>query len=499
MGSAQKAISGIVWSVVVNVVNACYGFLAVPLLISYFGRSEYGLISLAMSVNAYMGLLDMGLSSTNVRFFSNWLVKGDEQRIIKLMQTCNAFYGIIGIVNGIILFFVSFFSSEIFNVTAYQDAILKQMLWILSITAVVNWYTSCFGQMINATENVAWVQKRTLLTKFLLIGAVASVYILKLTIIQYFVLTLLASLALIPLTIRKVKKEAPYIRFNAKFDRVIFKEILPYSISIFSFSIFQFSFLNLRTIILGMRGSIEAVTDYGVMHGITGLVTMIGGVFINALLPSSSRVVANDDKVRYDKLAYQGTHFITVILGFCSFGLMSISRDLIIVYVGNDFIHLTPWLNLWLILLLYTHNSCISSLILGGSDIKLLTYSCGLSAFVGIIVGWIAVPYLGAGGTVVSLGAYYLVQLLFNYFYYWPNKLGINSMRIFKDSLFPVLFIGLSLNALLNYIPHTNNHWLNILLIGCLFAITYSIFVCITMNKEYRRDAGVLIKSFVRK
>lgn len=499
MGSAKKAISGVIWSIIVNIVNACYGFFAVPLLISYFGRSEYGLISLAMSVNAYMALLDMGLSSTNVRFFSNWLVKGDKQRIIKLMQTCNAFYGIIGIVNAIILLLVSAFSYEIFNVTASQDAILKQMLWLLSITAVINWYTSCFGQMINATENVAWIQKRTLFTKLLLIGAVASVYILKLNIIQYFILTLLASLVLIPLTIRKLKKEAPYIRLNAKFDKAIFKEILPYSVSIFSFGIFQFSFLHLRTIILGMRGSIESVTDYGVMNGITGLVTMIGGVFINALLPSSSRVVANGDKVRYYKLAYQGTHFVTVILGFCSFGLMSISRDLIMVYVGNDFIHLIPWLNLWLILLLYTHNSCISSLILGGSDVKLLTYSCGLSALVGIIVGWITVPYLGAGGTVVSLGAYYLVQLLFNYLYYWPNKLEINSLRILKESLFPVLFIGLSLNGLFYYIPHTNNYWLNIILFGCLFAITYSIFICFIMNKEYRREAVVLIKSIARK
>ncbi len=69
MGSAKKAFSGMVWNLAVNIVTALFGFFATPILIRYFGRADYGLISLATSINGYMALMDMGLTSTNVRFF----------------------------------------------------------------------------------------------------------------------------------------------------------------------------------------------------------------------------------------------------------------------------------------------------------------------------------------------------------------------------------------------------------------------------------------------
>lgn len=77
MGSSKKIASGIAWTSFVNVVNGVYGFISVPLLIAYFGKSNYGLIGLAMSVNVYLRLMDLGFNSTNVMFFSNWLAKNN--------------------------------------------------------------------------------------------------------------------------------------------------------------------------------------------------------------------------------------------------------------------------------------------------------------------------------------------------------------------------------------------------------------------------------------
>ena len=149
MGSSQKVASGVIWSVVVNIVNAVYGFIAAPLLIAYFGKAEYGLIALATSVNGYMQLMDMGLNSTNVRFFSNWLAKGDTTKVRKLMQTCTAFYAVVGLINAAILIAVCCFSDSLFNVTSEQNVILREILIVLACMAVINWYTSCYNQLIS--------------------------------------------------------------------------------------------------------------------------------------------------------------------------------------------------------------------------------------------------------------------------------------------------------------------------------------------------------------
>lgn len=484
MGSASKAFRGMLWSVAVNLVTALYGFIATPLLIKYFGRSEYGLIALATSINAYMQLMDMGLSSTNVRFFSNWLAKGDTVRVTKLMQTCTSFYGFVGLINAVILVIISFFIPEIFNVTPEQAVILKQMLWILSIVAVINWFTSCYGQLISATENVAWIQKRTLITKILLIVSVILTLKFRLSILQYFILTLIAGIAVLPATIVKVKRLTPYISLCAKFDKETFKEILPYSLGIFSFGIFQFTFNNLRPVILGINGNIAAVTDYGVMTAIAGLVSMVGGVFIGALLPASSRIVANNNTEKINQLAYKGTHYITIILCFCAFGLMSIDKDLMMLYVGEEFMHLIPWLNIWLFLTITGNVSCISSIILAGTNIKPLVYSSFVASASGLIACWFATPLYQAGGAVLGMIIYNLIQQLFYYLYYWPKILNIDSLKIFIRTDVPFICLGIGLVTIIEFIPHFSNHWANVFTFGAGFALVYIIAVYMLLNKE---------------
>lgn len=296
-GSKEKMVSAFVWSVILNIVNALYGFVAAPLLIRYFGKADYGLIGLATSINGYMALMDMGLNSTNVRFFSTWLAKGDYVKVNKLMQTCTAFYSFVGCINIVALFVIYIFLDSIFNITPEQGVVFKQILLVLMVMAMVNWYTSCFNQIISATENVAWVQKRMLISKILMIAVLVLTLTLKLSLIQFFIATQIVTIVIIPFTIRKIIKLTPFISFIARFDWNTFKEIIPYSLNIFSFGVFQFSFYNLRVFFLGMQGSTSDITEFQIMNSLVGLVTSISSIFIGILLPTASRVVANGDNV----------------------------------------------------------------------------------------------------------------------------------------------------------------------------------------------------------
>ncbi len=486
MSSSRNIASGVVWSVIVNIVNALYGFIAAPMLIRYFGRSEYGIIALAQSANAYMFLFDMGLSSTNVRFFAKWMAEGNKSKINSLMQTCTAFYGCVGFVNFIVLLFFYVFSDSIFNVTQEQDEVLKPMLLVLMATALVNWYTSCWGQIISATENVAWMQKRTLLSKVLMIITLVSTIVLKLSIFQYFVATIIAGLILIPLTYSKLKSLTPYVSILPKFDGKVFKEILPYSLNIFSFGLFQAAFYNSRTFFLGIQGNVEAVTDFNVMNSIANMVCMVSSVFIGALLPSTAKVVANGDKTNYYRVAYQGTRFVSIVLCFCSFGIICISSDLMTIYVGEDYLQLIPWLNLWVLFLISSHNSAISSLILAGNDVRAITYSTMIASIIGLLVTWYSIPYLLAGGPVLGYAVYTTIQILFYYLYYWPIVMKINSLLVFKDSFLPYFILGVLLWLIISVLPHTPNHWINVLLFGSVFTMIYSLIVYAFLKKEDR-------------
>lgn len=496
MGSSKKIVSGVIWSTVVNIINALYGFIAVPILINHFGKAEYGLIGLAMSVNVYMNLMDMGFNSTNVRFFSTWLAQNMHEKLLKGFQTSLSFYSLIGLINAIVLMLVAFFSDGIFNVTLEQDSILKHLFYILAISAFCQWFSSCFDQIIKATENVAWIQKRTLVTKLLMILALGSTVWFDFSIELYFILTCLAQLSIVPMSVGMIKKQLPYISFMPKWDRQSFKEMLPYCMNIFSFSLFQFSFYNLRPVFLGMQGSVESVADYRILNGIIGIVTMLGGAFMGILLPSTSKVIANHDKEAYYKVAYDGTKYISILICFCCFGMMSVGTEVLTLYVGKSYLYLIPWFNLWLLCTLGTHNQAISSLILAGDDIRAISYSSIVASIVGLILSWILIPQYQIGGVCIAFAVYCIIQLIFYYCYYWPIKMKINSWKVLFKCFLPYAFSGAILCGLLHGINLNVPLLVLFIVKGFLFFFLYVVMSYCLLNKS---DKVFLSKILMKK
>ena len=471
--------------------NAVYGFIAVPILLNHFGKAEYGLIGLAMSVNVYMNLMDMGFNATNVRFYSTWLAEKKHERLRKGFQTSLSFYGIIGLLNAFIMIFVALFASNIFNVTKEQNVVLQHLMYILAVTAFCYWFSSCFDQLVKATENIAWLQKITLATKVLMIIVLAATVIFNLSIEFYFALTMLAQMAIVPMSISKIKKLTPFLSFVPKWDAQSFKEMLPYCMNIFSFSLFQFSFYNLRPVFLGMQGTIESVADYRILNGIIGVVTMLGGAFTGILLPSSSKAAANHNKEAYYRMAYDGTKYISILCCFCCFGMMSVGSEVITMYVGEKYLYLIPWYNLWLICTLGNHNQAISSLILAGTDIKVISYSSIVASVAGLFVAWFTIPYYSLGGVCIAFAVYVVIQLGFYYFYYWPVRMDISSIRILLRSFLPYVIIGLLCYIFVdNVIISFHNIFYQFLIRGICFTLLFALLAYLTLT-----DAD---KSFIR-
>ena len=69
---------GICLSYLSIILNAVIGFMYVPLLLFYIGISEYGLYQLIGSFIAYFSIMDFGLTSAVVRFYSKYKAVGDK-------------------------------------------------------------------------------------------------------------------------------------------------------------------------------------------------------------------------------------------------------------------------------------------------------------------------------------------------------------------------------------------------------------------------------------
>lgn len=495
MGSANKIAKGFVWTTAVNVTKALYGFVSVPVLIACFGKSDYGLIGLAMSINVYLRLMDIGLNSTNVRFFSDWMAKGENGKVGRLFGTSLSIYTFIGLLNAVIVLLVGFFSASIFNLEPQQASVMNNLCLILALSSVINWFVSCFEQFIRAGEHVGWMQKITMipvLAQFLFLGLTV---LAGLSIETYFLLTALSMVLAIPFCISKIRAMCPFISFRPRFDRQTVRQILPYFASIFSFGIFQFSMNYLRPVFLGMNGTVESVADYRILNGIVSIAVMIGSSFLAILLPSSSKAVSLDDRAAQDRIAYSGTKFVSVVICFCCFGLVSISRELLDLYVGEQNAYLLPWLVAWLAIMSLTHNQAISSLILSRTDIRAISVMTAISSVTGLCLCWFLIPVFGVGATVIAYGIYLVLQLSFYYFYYWPKVMKIDSAKVFVSSFAPYLVSGAAAAAAAFFLElPLDSRWLCLLVKGAVFAVIFVPAVTFFMGRSDKQ----LLRSSLR-
>lgn len=443
MSASNKIIGGIFWTTLNSLIGAVYSFFSVPILLVHYGKQQYGLIGIALSVNVYLKLMDMGFASGNVKFFSEWIAKKELDKVNKLFQSSLVFYGSIGILNAVLLAVVAHYSMDIFHLSLAESIILKNMFYVLMISAFFGWISTLLDQFLRANEIIGWEQRLIIISKLFQILFLYLTIRLDYSIITFFALTTLSALIVLPFSLYKIKTLPYNVILYPNYYSEVFNGVLKYSLQIFSFGIFQFSAVYLRPLIVSIQSNVEAVADYRIMEGFANIIMLAGTSFFSVIFPLASKARALGDTYKEKQIAYDATKYITTFISLVVFSFVLISNLLIVLYVGNKYLHLVLWLNLWALTLLGTHNSALSSLVLSSNNLKPIVYISAFSTVTSLILAWYLTPIFNVGGVVLSYMYYNLSQLTFYYTYYYKHKLGLDTKYLlFNNVLKPILCIG---------------------------------------------------------
>lgn len=491
-------VSGMVWTIIQNVVSILYGLVSVPFLINYFGKEEYGLIGIALSVNTYVQLLDMGMNNANVKFFAEYLEKGENDKYQKYFSLTHLLYLVIGIINTIVLLVVSFYADSIFKVSAEQAVTLRNLLLVLAFNATFSWLSVCFDQLLRASEYIDWIIRRSTLLKILQFGVLAVVIIWKLSIEAYFFGFVFLSTIILPLTVLKAKTIQPWLKLKFSFDKATFYSVMPYILSVFSFGIFQFLASSSRSLFLGIFSGPSSVAEYQVMLTITSVVTIFTGAFTQVLLPFVTKLAVNKDRKNLERVIYQGSKYVNILLAILVFSLIASCAPLLRIYVGDSFVAISKWLTLWLLMLLLSHRNVMTSVVFSQKNLKPIAVMGFIAATVAILLYYLLIPKFGVGGVVIGYFVHELIHTIFYYFYYFPRVLCFNTPSFFVKSILPVWIIAISLVVIL-YVITKNILLSDIVYILVNLFLFFIIFVSyiwfIFLNKD---DKNYLV-SLIRK
>lgn len=448
-------ISSFFWGSLAKLITAAVNFISVPLLLGMYGNADYGVLSLAQAANAYITLLDMGMNTGAVKFFSEWRAEGKRDLINQSARSNITFYIAIGFLNSCILVLLALFGRNIFSVLDEQFLVLRRCFFIIACFSVFNWMSTAFNQLLVSAEKVSFVNKMQCVTAML--NAVAVVFAMKCSLKlehYFFLVVLVSSLLLIPYLIKVVRLRLV--------DSILpgwywssFKIVFLYSLNIFALSIFQMTASNSRPIVLGIFSSDAAnvSSEYRILSVFPGFITMIAGILSTILLPKASRSLTTGNISEKERIAYDGTFVTSVLANILCVPFIFCSNEVVSAYVGKNYSYLSMPLAVWLLSVLYQiHSTPCNSLILATGKTFYIVISTAVSCAVSIVLNIMFCNRLGILSAVTSYALYVFIVITAYYVFYYKKILGLNGSRVFKSFLVPTALSFISL-FVANLIP----------------------------------------------
>ncbi len=450
MGQIRYFAGSFIWSVISKLTDAAVKFFTIPLMLHYFGKDNYGILTLAVATNAYMNLLNLGINTGAVKYFSQWIAEKKYSLIHSVSRTSITFYLIIGIVNSIALVVIALFGQHLFNISTQQFALLKTMFFIMAFYAIINWSTSVFNQLLIANERITFIQQINIIKSVANLFLIYFTIKLNLSLLNYFILfSTLNSIFVIPYYV-KAKAANLINSFLPGRDWLNFKLIYRYSLSIFAMGIFQFTATQSRPIVLSMFNNSGAgiLAEYRVIEVFPIFIISIGAMIITILLPITTKLVQQKQHDKIAEMAYKGTGITSILVCVLCFPIMINSHDILTLYVGEKYGFLSPWLCLWVFtIVLYLHNSPVSSLVLSTGKTRMLVYSSAIACITSIIINAILAKSFGVGSAVLGYLIYIIIQMSFYYLYFNTKVLNLQSVKVFKAFALPTFI------AFIAYLP----------------------------------------------
>lgn len=464
--SKKYVLQSFIWGFASKLLDAGIKFISIPLLLSYFGENDFGLITLAISVNAYMQLLDMGVNTGAIKFFSEWISQKRFNLLDSTARTSISFYGIIGLINTVLLVLFAFFGMGVFAISPDQQEVLKSLFLILAVFATLNWSTGVFSQLLTANHNIQYVKRVELFKSLANLLVIVLTIKLEWNLQVYFILFCVANSFIVIPNYVKARKSNLISGFLPKTDWKNFRVIFKYSLAIIAMGVFQMSATKLRPVVLGIFApdATSTLVEYRVMETITLFIISIAGMFVTIFLPMTTKLILAKDQKRINHFVYNSTLSTSIISAFLCFPFIVSGKEILEVYVGENYVSLYPWLCLWIVtILFYIHNSPVSSLVLSSGKTKMLVLSSAIACIISLIINALGAVLFGVGSAVIGYTVYIIIQMSFYYFYFNTKILKLNSWKVFKAFILPTCLAGASLGAVKLIDFDYGNIWINMM------------------------------------
>jgi len=427
-------------------VTIIVGFFLTPYIISYLGKTGYGIWTLIASIIGYYGILDLGITSAITRYVARYAAQKNYKALTETICTSLAAFCVVGIVIIGVSFAVAGPLSRFFNVSTDYIEKFRQIVWLLGLAAALGFPGNLFGAVVRAHERFVTANSVTIIIT--IIRAILIVIFLS----SGFGLVGIAFSHLITAVIMIVSNYTickilfSYFRLRLKaVSWSMLRLLLGFGIATTVWSLADIMRFNLDSFVIGKWINLPSVAVYGVA-------ALIIRYFLNFIAQGTSAVLTP----RFSSLdgEGEGNHLRQLFMksvsvaSYLSFAIGSLiiifGKQFITLWVGKDFVGAAPVL--WVLAVAYSIALAQTpgvSLVYAKKKHYLFAAVSIIEGIANVILSIYLAPRYGILGVAIGTAVPMLVIKVFVQPIYISRIIGISFIRYWGKLVLPLgLAIG---------------------------------------------------------
>lgn len=337
------------WGAALSYVNICatlaVGLLYTPVMLRLLGQSEYGLYALIGSFAGYLGVLDLGLGNTIVRYTARNRAVGTPKREAELNGLFLVLYSGIGLLTVIVGGIMYSQMETLFGATldAGEMARARIMMLLLIGNFAFTFPLSIFASIMQAYERFIFLRVVNILRVLLNPCIVLPFLLLGYGSVMIVVVTTVLNFACL-LTNVWYARHYLHVHFRwGRFERPFLREVAVYSFFIFLNAIMDKVYWGTGQFILGMVSGTVEVAIYAVAMQFMMIYMQFSGAISGVLLPKVTMLVAEGAGpqalsalfTRIGRLQYIVVAYIFILF-------VLVGREFIALWAGADYLAAYP-------------------------------------------------------------------------------------------------------------------------------------------------------------
>ncbi len=396
------------------------GIIIMPLYLQYLGAEAYGLVGVFVLMQAWLYLLDMGLSPTLSREIAHTRGKGEDFKDFKkLLRSFEIIFIIITVlVTTAIISSSNWVAKEWINAGQINNQTIAYCISIMGLLIGLRFFSSLYRSGINGMERQVWLNiANTIFITLKFIGALLLLKFVSTDIKHYFEYQLIVGVAEALILVSKFYKMLPgsFVDCGIKFSLKSIRKIAPFTLSIAYTAAVWVVIMHLDKLVLS---GVLSLSEFGYFTLVSlaagGLIQLFTPV-MQALLPRMTALVAagKNDEMIY--LYRNATQFVSVIMLATAFVMAAYGQQLLYAWTYNsDAANWGSKVLFWFVLgnAVVALNSFQYNLQYAYGDLKLHVKGSSISAVIQIPIIYYAANRYGAIGAGIAWFGFRLLWFL---------------------------------------------------------------------------------------